>query len=437
MNFKSIPMMLILLLFNLSYADVIFIEGTVEDVISKEPLSYANISISGTDRGTISNMNGKYSLEIDEMENILIISYIGYKTDTIIVDVDIAGNSIILPITLIPEPILMREVSVIAGYNYAEELLINAYEKVRQESDNLRYRQAFYRQYTAVDSAYILVWEMFYDLLANKNGIVEHSIRQGREASKKSNPKDLYWLNDNFSFFTMVASKATQRKESILSFLPLIRRLAILMPIRINPGKYFDCRIEGYRIQDDRIVAIIGVEPRVEYDRPIMSGTIEIFEDDYQILRYELKASHQDLNNVFRVPRIGPFSGLELYLKDTEFKFIMANRQVAEHVWGLDRIEVDVIFHERSNVLADHDRFTHYHSVMLFYDFGNEDRYSGISNRDRQSDRITIREELEYDPDFWQKNSVIIDEVPMEDEIVQFFKEHAFRGNALPGGVND
>ncbi len=437
MNFRSIPMMLILLIFNLSYAEVISIEGTVEDVTSREPLPYANIAIAGTDRGTISNLNGKYSLEIDETENILIVSYIGYKTDTIIVDVDIEGNSIILPITLIPEPILIREVSVIAGYNYAEELLINAYERVRQESDNLRYRQAFYRQYTAVDSAYILVWEMFYDLLADKNGIVEHSIRQGREASKISDRKDLSWLNDNFSFFTMVASKATQRKESILSFLPLIRRLAILMPIRINPGKYFDCRIEGYRIQDGRSVAIIGVEPRVEYDRPIMSGPIEIFEDDYQILRYELKASHQDLNNVFRIPRIGPFIGLELYLKDTEFKFIMANRQVAEHVWGLDRIEVDVIFHERSNVLADHDRFIHYHSVMLLYDFGNEDRYSGISNRDRQSDRITIREELEYDPDFWKKNSTIMDEVPMEEEIVQFFQEHAFRGNALPGGVND
>ncbi len=435
MNFRSIPMMLILLLFNLSYADVIFIEGTVEDVISKEPLPYANISISGTDRGTISNLNGKYSLETDETENILIVSYIGYKTDTLIIDVDIAGNTIILPITLIPEPILMREVTVIAGYNYAEELLINACEKIRLESDNLRYRQAFYRQYTASDSLYLSVWEMFYDLLANKNGIEEWSIRQGREAALiVVDRTEKYWGEDNLSYLTKVF-KATQGKESIFSFLPFITRLTILAPIRPDPGKYFDCSIEGYRTQDGRSVAVIGVTPKEKYNRPIMGGTVEIFEDDYQLLRFELAVTHPDLNRIILLPFTGPFSELSLYAEDTRTEFTMAYRQVVEDAWGLDRIEIDMANHVLSKTNPDYHRYMRRHLVMLFINYGAADRYMGVSTS--QSDRIIIREELEYDPDFWQNNSAIMDEVPMEEEIVQFFQEHAFRGNALPGGVND
>ena len=434
MNFRSIPMMLILLIFNLSYAEVIFIEGTVEDVISKEPLSYANISISGTDRGTISNKNGKYSLEIDEMENILIVSYIGYKTDTIIVDVDIEGNFIILPITLIPEPILMREVSVIAGYNYAEELLVNACERIRQESDNLRYRQAFYRQFTASDSRYLSVWEMFYDLLANKNGIEEWSIRQGREASLIVDRTDMIWGEDNLSYITK-AFKATQGKESIFSFLPFVRRNTVLAPIRPDPRKYFNCSIEGYRTQDGRSVAIISVTPEEKYNRPIMGGTVEIFEDDYQLLRFELAVSHPDLNRIILLPRTGPFSELSLYAEDTRIEFTMTYRQVVEDAWGLDRIEIDMANHVLSKTNPDYHRYMRRHLVMLFFNYAAADRYMGVSTS--QSDRIIIREELEYDPDFWQNNSAIMDEVPMEEEIVQFFQAHAFRGNALPGGVND
>ena len=434
MKIFSKLIVILLVPISLPAAENILIRGYIRDSVSKNPLPYANISVSGTIRGAISNGDGEYSLKINETENILIVSYIGYKTDTITVDVDLASNSINLPIFLIPEPIQMREVVVKNGYNYAEELLTNAYKKVRRESDNFRYRQSFYRETISSDSLYLLVREMFYDLLASGNGISDWTVRQGREARMIAAREELIWGEPSFSFFTKQV-KATQRRKRILGFIPSIKGPTVVMPVRSNPGKYYHCSVEGYRVQDGRNVSVISVKSKVKYDRPIMSGTIEIFEDDYQILKYELRSNHPDLNNVMPLPSSGPFSNLGLYSTDTEIKFLMVNRQVAENVWGLDRIEVVISNHVKSATVDGFDRFLHRRSVMLFYDFGDESGYSEMSRQDGMQDRFIIRDEIEYDPIFWISNSTIIEEIPIENDILQFFKTRESRGYLFPDGL--
>jgi TonB-linked SusC/RagA family outer membrane protein len=58
------------------------ISGTITDAKSN-PIPYVNVQLNGTNKGTISNENGKYSLNISDLQGTLKISVIGYETQTI------------------------------------------------------------------------------------------------------------------------------------------------------------------------------------------------------------------------------------------------------------------------------------------------------------------------------------------------------------------
>ncbi len=61
------------------------LEGTVRDSATGKPLVGVSIVIQGTSRGTATNTNGKFKLNVPD-DAILTVSYIGYQTKTIVVD---------------------------------------------------------------------------------------------------------------------------------------------------------------------------------------------------------------------------------------------------------------------------------------------------------------------------------------------------------------
>ena len=73
--------------------------GTISDAQSGTLLAAANIQIDGTYRGTITNDQGEYLIEIDQLPATLIISYIGYHTQRHPLT---AGSAIRQDITLKP-----------------------------------------------------------------------------------------------------------------------------------------------------------------------------------------------------------------------------------------------------------------------------------------------------------------------------------------------
>lgn len=65
-------------------ASVKTLSGTVRDK-SGEPLIGVNVTIKGTTNGTMTDMNGKYSLKVTSPKGYLVFSYIGYKQQTVII----------------------------------------------------------------------------------------------------------------------------------------------------------------------------------------------------------------------------------------------------------------------------------------------------------------------------------------------------------------
>ena len=52
--------------------------GTVVDAENGEPLPGVNILLKGTNRGTSTNVDGEFELEVESLSDTLIVSYVGY-----------------------------------------------------------------------------------------------------------------------------------------------------------------------------------------------------------------------------------------------------------------------------------------------------------------------------------------------------------------------
>src|SRR4051812_45923178 len=75
-----------------------------------EPLPGVNVIVTGTSRGTVTDLNGAYSIELREGENSIAFSFIGYKAQTAEV-----GDRSVVDVVLQSDTETLQEV-VVVGY---------------------------------------------------------------------------------------------------------------------------------------------------------------------------------------------------------------------------------------------------------------------------------------------------------------------------------
>jgi TonB-linked SusC/RagA family outer membrane protein len=86
------------------------ISGKVTSSDDKEPIPGVNVVIQGTTKGTATDFNGTYQLELAEGENVLVFSAIGFKTQNVTV-----GQRTVVDVILESDAVSLQEVIVI-GY---------------------------------------------------------------------------------------------------------------------------------------------------------------------------------------------------------------------------------------------------------------------------------------------------------------------------------
>ncbi len=94
---------------NLSQSEIKKITGTIVSETDGNPIPGANIIIKGTTKGTITDLNGDFSIQVNE-DDILLISFVGFKS----VEIPVKGK-IALDIKLI-EDITKLDELVVIGY---------------------------------------------------------------------------------------------------------------------------------------------------------------------------------------------------------------------------------------------------------------------------------------------------------------------------------
>ena len=76
------------------------IAGTIMDGEFNEPMAFANVLIKNTTKGTSSDFDGKYLIDIEPGSYTLVFSYIGYQTIEISDVLVSSGDDVIVDVTL-------------------------------------------------------------------------------------------------------------------------------------------------------------------------------------------------------------------------------------------------------------------------------------------------------------------------------------------------
>ncbi len=107
------------------------ISGTIVDV-SGEPLIGVSVAIKGTTTGTMTDIDGKFTLSANDGGDIIVISYVGYKSQEFTV-----GSKTVFNIVLQEGDIALDEVVVTAlGIKRAEKALSYNVQKISSEDLN-------------------------------------------------------------------------------------------------------------------------------------------------------------------------------------------------------------------------------------------------------------------------------------------------------------
>ena len=132
-NFQRILVLMVYLAISIPLsAQTITIKGMVKESVSKEPIIGANVAIKGTTLGTISDIDGAYTIQDVDSKGILVISYIGYKTQ----EIPINGKTTI-NVSLEEESIGLQEVVAI-GYGSQKKKVITGSVAGLKEADLIK-----------------------------------------------------------------------------------------------------------------------------------------------------------------------------------------------------------------------------------------------------------------------------------------------------------
>jgi len=115
----------------------ITVTGTITDDLFNETLIGVAVVIEGTTRGTTTDVNGNYSIDVPGPETVLVFSYVGYNTERITV-----GSQTVINISMTPDVTTLSEIQVYAqliGQREALNRQVNALGLVNVvSSDRMR-----------------------------------------------------------------------------------------------------------------------------------------------------------------------------------------------------------------------------------------------------------------------------------------------------------
>lgn len=106
------------------------VTGKVVDAMENEPLIGATVRLKGTDSGSTTDIDGNYSIKVNSSKDVLIVSYIGYKTreisveDLAIINVKLSSDNELLDEVVVVGSGTQKKVSVTGSISAVEGNLL-------------------------------------------------------------------------------------------------------------------------------------------------------------------------------------------------------------------------------------------------------------------------------------------------------------------------
>lgn len=260
-----------------------------------EPLPFASVYVKGTSRGTTSNVEGRFTLNVDKGVHELVFQYIGYKQ--LIKEVAVGDQALELEVVMEEEAVKLAEVVVRADQEDP------AYRVIREAIAKRKYFLDLVDTYSC--DVYIKgnikflnapekflgqeIGDMDGNLDSNRQGIIYLSESEAKLYFKQPDKyKEIMKStkvsgNDNgFGF-----NQASEMDFNLYRNYALYNR-QIISPIASNALGYYRYRLEGtFFDQEGHMINKIEVIPKRSED-PVYKGYIYIIEDVWNIQSVDL-----------------------------------------------------------------------------------------------------------------------------------------------------
>ncbi|MBI5021518.1 MAG: carboxypeptidase-like regulatory domain-containing protein [Ignavibacteriales bacterium] len=271
----------ILLLIQLSASqDIYTIRGIVTDASNNDYLAAANIRLLGTSKGTITNVQGRYSLSIGAGTHTLVFSYLAYQPETLAINLT---ESVVKDIQLKPSPIQLPEFLVLAE-DPAIEIIRKAIANKRSWMDKLKsYKfDAFSRQVIRRDTAIASITESYstgYMLIGDTLREVVKQKRQTENIPGTENFAAVHRIinfnDDEIKLFNV----GVNRKSTSFTFVG---------PTAPDALDYYDYKLMGTSVVNGFEIYKIRMIPKSRL-RPLFDGIITIAEGTYAVMGVDVK----------------------------------------------------------------------------------------------------------------------------------------------------
>ncbi len=246
------------------------LRGKIVDISSSEPLETATIQIQNTYRGTISNSSGEFELLIPDLPATILIRFIGYNSQSILID------SVSDPIFVELQPVsqTMREV-VVTGEDPAIGIMREVIRRkpIWRDALNTFQAEAYSRQRLLNDTGIVTITESLSDVFWDKRRGTREVITSRTQSSN---------IDPAMNF-----ASATNLPNFYDDDIPIsgFQLVGVTHPRALD---YYHFKLEGFRQLDDKTVFDIYVSPKRKL-QPTFEGIIAVLDEDFALIEVDLK----------------------------------------------------------------------------------------------------------------------------------------------------
>lgn len=397
---------------NFSYAqedagDYITVSGVVKNQHTKKRLEYVNISVPGSNVGTVTNADGEFSLKIQKSLSAekVEISHLGYFNNQIVLTGKDIRNYTVL---LAPYANLLDEVIIHA--RDPRRLVEEAIKKIPANyNPKASMLTGFYRETVQKGRRYINLSEAVIDIYKTPyTQQVDHDRVQIYKGRKLLSPKK----SD-----TLAVKLLGGPNMSI--YVDIVKNPDILFDMESLP--YYSFRMEEATSLDNRPQYVVSFEPRMILPYALYYGKLYIDKERLSFTRAEFNLSMDDKNKATQaILRKKPFG---LRFKPVEVSFLINYKQRADGLTYLSYIRNGVRFKCDWKRKLFHTNYTIL-SEMVVTDSKEENiPHIPYKMAFKQSQSLSDKVSDYADKDYWEDFNIIEPTESLENAVNKLRKQ--------------
>ena len=386
------------------------ISGVVKDKSSKKTLEHVNISVPGTNLGSITNEDGAFLFKIKDSIRAKEIEFsrIGYFNTRIPID----GNDLLdQTIYLVPNEKQLKEI-VVESWENPSELVKAALERIGNNYSNKpNMLTGFYRETVQKRKKFINISEAVINIF------------------KSPYSKDMYNGSDRVQIFKGRKLLTTNVNDTLAVKLLGGPNLSVYADMVKNPEFLFDeeslfnfnFKMKDSKFLDNRQQYVVAFEPAVILPYPLFYGTLYIDRETLTFTRAEFYLDMKDRNKATDAILRKKPAGLRF--KPDEVFFIVSYKQRDDKSY-LNYIRNEVQFK------CDWKRrlFSTNYTVMseMVVTESQEDHVSNIPRKESFNMNESLSDKVMdfYDTNFWGAYNIIEPTESLESAVNKLKKEN-------------